>query len=116
MTKTLMPGDSFAVTLRDSNGESIYIKASVGDEKTVRCAIDGSTASVRVYMVDGTMIAQYIDAFAIFATCTRMGMTLTHRDVTSMMALVVSVADETPGVFAVPSAVTESLDFREPLF
>lgn len=116
MTKTLMPGDRFAVTLRDSNGESMYIKASVGDEKTVRGVIEGSAASVRVYMVDDTMIAQYIDAFVIFATCTRIGMTLTQRDVTSMMALVMSVANESPGVFAVPSAITESLAFTDPLF
>lgn len=116
MTKTLMPGDKFDVTLRDPNGESMYIKASVDDEKTVQCVIEGSTASVRVYMVDSTMIAQYVEAFNIFATCSRIGMTLTQRDVTSMMALVMSVANETPGVFAVPSAIAESLAFTDPLF
>jgi hypothetical protein len=116
MTKTLMPGDKFAAILRDPNGESMQIKASVDDEKTVQCAIDGSTASVRVYMVDGTMVAQYTEAFSIFATCTRIGMTFTQRDVTSMMALVMSVANETPGVFVIPSAVIESLAFTDPLF
>lgn len=116
MTKTLMPGDRFTVILRDPNGESMHLKASVDDEKTVQCVIEGSTSSIRVYMIDSTMIAQYIDAFLIFATCTRIGMTLTQRDATSMMALVMSVANETPGMFAVPSAVTESLALTDTLF
>lgn len=116
MTKTLMPGDRFDVALRDPNGESMDIKASVGDDKTVRCVIEGSTATIRVYTVDGTMIAQYIDAFIVFATCTRIGMTLTRRDVTSMIALVMSVANETPGTYVVPDAVVESLAFSDPLF
>jgi hypothetical protein len=116
MTKTLMPGDEFAVILRDPNGESMYIKASVDDEKTVQCAIEGSTAAIRVYMVDGTMIAQYIDAFVVFATCTRNAMVFTQHDVTSMMALVMSVTNETPGTHIVPSAVVEALAFTDPLF
>lgn len=116
MTKTLMHGDKFAVILRDPNGESMYIKASVDDENTVQCAIEGSTATIRVYMVDATMIAQYIDAFIVFATCTRNAMAFTQHDVSSMMALVMSVANETPGTHIVPSAVVEALAFTDPLF
>lgn len=116
MTKELRPGDIFSTVLRDPNGESMTIRATVDEQKTAQCIIDGSTATIRVYVVDGTMIAQYINAFSIFATCTRIGMTFTQRDVISMMALVVSVANETPGTYAVPSAVTESLAFTDPLF
>ena len=116
MTKELKPGDVFSVVLRDSNGESMIIRVTVDDQKTAQGIIDGSTATIRVCMVDGTMIAQYIDAFIIFATCTRNAMVFTQRDVTSMMALVMSVANETPGTYAVPDAVVESLAFTDPLF
>lgn len=116
MPKELRSGDVFTPVLRDPNGESIIIKALVDDEKTVQGAIDGSTARISIYMVDGTMIAQYIDAFTIFATCTRIGMAFTQRDVISMMALVMSVANETPGTHVVPDAVVESYSFTEPLF
>ena len=116
MTKTLMSGDRFGVTLRDPNGESATVRVSVDDQKTAQCIIDGSTATIRVYTVDGTMIAQYIDAFLIFATCTRVGMSFTQRDVTSMIALVMSVTNETPGTYAVPDAVVESLALTDPLF
>lgn len=116
MTKELKPGDIFSVVLRDPNGESVTARATVDDQKTVQGIIDGSTSIVRVYMVDGTMIAQYIDAFTVFATCTRIGMVFTQRDVISMMALVLSVANETPGTYAVPSAVVEALAFTDPLF
>lgn len=116
MTKELRPGDVFSTVLRDPNGESMTIRATVDDQKTVQGIIDGSTATIRVYMVDGTTIAQYIEAFTVFATCTRIGMTFTQRDVTSMMALVMSVANETPGTYPVPSAVVEALAFIDPLF
>lgn len=116
MTKELKSGDIFNTVLRDPNGESMTIRATVDDQKTVQGIIDGSTATIRVYMVDGTMIAQYIDAFTIFATCTRIGMAFTQRDVTSMMTLVMSVANETPGTYAVPDAVVEALAFTDPLF
>ena len=116
MTKELKPGDAFSTVLRDPNGESMTIRATVDDQKTVQGIIDGSTAIVRVYMVDSTMIAQYIDAFLIFATCTRVGMAFTQRDVASMMALVMSVTNETPGTYVVPDAVVESLAFTDPLF
>lgn len=116
MPKELKPGDVFSTVLRDSNGESMTIHATVDDQKTVQGIIDGSTAIIRVYTVDGTMIAQYIDAFIVFATCTRTAMAFTQRDVTSMIALVMSVANETPGTYAVPDAVVESLAFTDPLF
>lgn len=116
MPKELKPGDVFSTVLRDPNGESMTIRATVDDQKTVQCIFDGSTTTIRVYMVDGTMIAQYIDAFTIFATCTRIAMVFTQRDVISMMALVTSVANETPGTYAVPSAVAEALAFTDPLF
>lgn len=116
MPKELKPGDVFSMLLRDPNGESMTIRATVDDQKTVQCIIDGSTATIRVYVVDGTMIAQYINAFTIFATCTRNAMAFTQRDVTSMMALVVSVANETPGTHTIPSAVVEALAFTDPLF
>lgn len=116
MLKELKPGDIFSMVLRDPNGESMTIRATVDDQKTVQGIIDGSTARVRVYEVDSTMIAQYIDAFTIFATCTRNAMALTQRNVTSMMALVMSVTNETPGTYAVPDAVVESLNFTDPLF
>ena len=116
MPKELKTGDTFSTVLRDPNGESMTIRATVDDQKTVQGIIDGSTATIRVYMVDGTMIAQYIDAFTVFATCTRIGMVFTQRDVTSMMALVMSVTNETPGTYAVPNAVTEALGLTAPLF
>lgn len=116
MPKELKPGDVFSAVLRDPNGESTNIRATVDDQKTVQGTIDGSTATIRVYMVDGTMIAQHIDAFIIFATCTRIGMVFTQRDVISMMALVMSVANETPGTYVVPNAVIESLTFTDSLF
>lgn len=116
MIKELKSGDVFSTVLRDPNGESMTIRATVDDQKTVQGIIDGSTATIRVYMVDGTMIAQYIEALTVFATCTRIGMVFTQRDVTSMMALVMSVANETPGTHVVPSAVTEALAFTDPLF
>ena len=116
MTKELKSGDVFSVALRDPNGESATVRVSVDDQKTAQCIIDGSTATIRVYMVDGTMIAQHIDAFIVFATCTRIRMSFTQRDVTSMIALVMSVANETPGTYAVPDAVVESLAFTDPIF
>lgn len=116
MIKELRPGDVFSAVLRDPNGESVTVRATVDDQKTAQGIIDGSTATIRVYMVDGTMIAQYIDAFIIFATCTRIRMSFTQRDVASMIALVMSVANETPGTYAVPDAVVESLAFTDPLF
>jgi hypothetical protein len=116
MIKELNSGDVFSAVLRDPNGESMTIRATVDDQKTVQGIIDGSTSTIRVYMVDGTMIAQYIDAFIIFATCTRIGMTFTQRDAISMMALVMSVVNETPGTYVVPNAVVEALAFTDPLF
>lgn len=116
MTKELKPGDVFNTVLRDPNGESMTIRATVDDQKTLQGIIDGSTATIRVYTVDGTMIAQYIDALTVFATCTRIGMTFTQRDATSMMALVMSVANETPGTHIVPSAVAKALALTDPLF
>ena len=116
MTKELKPGDIFSTVLRDPNGESMTIRATVDDQKTVQGIIEGSTATIRVYMVDGTMVAQYIDAFTVFATCTRNAMLFTQRDATSMIALVMSVTNETPGTYAVPDAVVESLAFTDPLF
>lgn len=116
MPKELKSGDSFTLALRDPNGDSTIIKATVDEEKVVHGATDGSTARTRVYMVDGTMIAQYIDAFTIFATCTRIGMAFTQRDVTSMMALVMSVANETPGTHVIPDAVVESYSYTDLLF
>jgi hypothetical protein len=116
MPKELRPGDVFSTVLRDPNGESMTIRATVDEQKTVQGAIDGSTATIRVYMVDATMIAQYIDALIVFATCTRNAMIFSQRDVVSMMALVMSVANETPGTYAVPSAVVEALTFSDPLF
>lgn len=116
MTKELKPGDVFSVVLRDPNGESMTVRVTVDDQKTAQCIIDGSSATIRVYTVDGTMIAQYVDAFTIFATCTRNAMALTQRNVTSMIALVVSVSNETPGTYAVPDAVVEPLAFTDALF
>jgi hypothetical protein len=116
MTKELKPGDIFSVVLRDPNGESMTVRATVDDQKTVQGIIDGSASIIRVYMVDGMMIAQYINAFTVFATCTRIGMTFTQRDATSMMALIMSVANETPGTCVVPDAVVEALAFTDPLF
>ena len=116
MPKELKPGDVFTPVLRDPNGDSVIISALVDDEKMVQGAIEGSTARIRIYTVDGTMIAQYIDAFVVFATCTRIGMVFTQRDVISMMALVMSVANETPGTHVVPDAVVESYSFTDPLF
>lgn len=116
MTKELRSGDIFSVVLRSPSGDSMTIRATVDDQKTVQGIIDGSSATIRVYMVDGTMIAQYIDAFIIFATCTRIAMAFTQRDVTSMMALVMSVSNETPGTYAVPDAVVEATTFTDPLF
>lgn len=116
MPKELKPGDVFSTVLRDPNGESMTIRVTVDDQKTAQGIIDGSTATIRVYVVDGTMIAQYIYAFTISATCTRNAMTFTQRDVVSMIALVMSVANETPGTYAVPDAVVESLAFTDPLF
>jgi hypothetical protein len=116
MTKELKSGDFFSVVLRDPNGESMDVRVTVDDQKTAQCAIDGSVAIIRVYMVDSTVIAQYIDAFTVFATCTRNAMAFTQRDVASMIALVMSVANETPGTYVVPEAVVESLAFSDPLF
>lgn len=116
MTKELKSGDVFSVVLRDPNGESMTVGVTVDDQKVAQCIINGSTATIRVYTVDGTMIAQYIDAFTIFATCTRNAMALTQHNVTSMIALVMSVTNETPGTYAVPDAVVESLAFTDPLF
>lgn len=116
MTKGLESGDAFSVVLRDPNGESATVRVTVDDQKTAQCIIDGSTATIRVYVVDGTMIAQYIDAFTVFATCTRNVMPFTQRDVTSMIALVMSVTNETPGTYVVPDVVVESLAFTDPLF
>ena len=116
MTKELKSGDVFSVVLRDPNGESRVVKVSVDDQKTAQCIIDGSTATIRVYTVDGTMIAQYIDTFTIFATCTRNAMEFTQRNVTSMIALVMSVTNETPGTYVVPDAVVESFAFTDSLF
>ena len=116
MPKELKTGDAFSTVLRDPNGESVTIRATVDDQKTAQCIIDGTTATIRVYMVDGTMIAQYIDAFIVFATCTRNAMSFTQRDVTSMIALVMSVTNETPGTYAVPDAVVEAFVFTDPLF
>jgi hypothetical protein len=116
MTKELKSGDIFSTVLRDPNSESMTIRATVDDQKTVQCTIDGSSAIIRVYEVDGTMIAQYIDAFTIFATCTRNAMAFTQSNVTSMIALVMSVTNETPGTYVVPDAVVEALAFTDPLF
>ena len=116
MLKELKSGDVFSTVLRDPNGESMRIRATVDDQKTVQGIIDGSSATIRVYMVDGTTIAQYVDAFTVLATCTRNAMALTQRDVVSMMALVMSVANETPGTYAVPDAVVEAHSFTDPLF
>lgn len=116
MTKELKSGDIFSTVLRDPNGESMTIRATVDDQKTVQSTIDGSTSTIRVYEVDDTMIAQYIDAFTIFATCTRNAMALTRRNVTSMIALVMSVANETPGTYVVPDVVVEASTFIDPLF
>ena len=116
MTKELKSGDVFSTVLRDPNGESMTVRVTVDDQKTAQGIIDGSAATIRIYMVDGTMIAQYIDAFIVFATCTRNAMSFTQRDVTSMIALVMSVTNETPGTYAVPDAVVESLAFTDPLF
>ena len=116
MTTELKPGDVFSAVLRDPNGESMTIRVTVDDQKTAQGIIDGSTATIRVYVVDGTMIAQYIDAFIVFATCTRNAMAFTQHNVTSMIALVMSVTNETPGTHVVPDAVVESLAFTDPLF
>lgn len=116
MPKELKPGDIFSAVLRDPNGESMTVRVTVDDQKTAQGIIDGSTATVRVYTVDGTMIAQYIDAFTIFATCTRNAMIFTQRDVTSIIALVLSVANETPGTHVIPDAVVEANSFTDPLF
>lgn len=116
MIEELKPGDVFNTALRDPNGESMIIRATVDDQKTVQGVIDGTTSIFRVYMVDGIMIAQYIDAFTVFATCTRIGMTFTQRDVSSMMALVMSVANETPGTYVIPGAVVEAYSYTDPLF
>lgn len=116
MTKELKPGDIFSMVLRDPNGESMIIRATVDDQKTVQGIIDGSASAIRVYMVDGMMIAQYIDAFTVFATCTHIRMAFTQRDVASMMALVASVASEAPGIHIVPDAAVEALAFTDQLF
>lgn len=116
MTKELKSGDIFGVILRDPNGESVTVRVTVDDQKIAQCIIDGSTATIRAYTVDGTMIAQYVDAFTIIATCTRNAMAFTQHNVTSMIALVTSVTNETPGTYAVPDAVVESLAFTDPLF
>ena len=116
MTKELQPADFFSMVLRDPNGDSMTVRVTVDDQKTAQCIIDGSSATIRVYTVDGTMIAQYIDAFTIFATCTRNAMAFTQRNVTSMIALVMSVTNETPGTHVVPDAVVDSLAFTDPLF
>lgn len=116
MPKELKPGDVFSTVLRDPNGEPTIIRATVDNQKTVQGIIDGSTATIRVYMVDATMIAQYIDAFTVFATCTRNGMLFTRRDVASMMALVMSVTNESPGTYVIPDAVVETYSFTDPLF
>lgn len=116
MLKELKSGDIFSVVLRDPNGESMIVRATVDDQKTVQGIIDGSSATIRVYTVDGTMVAQYVDAFTIFATCTRNAMAFTQRNVTSMIGLVMSVTNETPGTYAVPDAVIEPLAFTDPLF
>ena len=116
MTKELKPRDIFSMVLRDPNGDSMTVRVTVDDQKTAQCTIDGSSATIRAYTVDGTMIAQYIDAFTIFATCTRNAMAFTQRNVTSMIALVMSVANETPGTYVVPDAAVEALAFTDPLF
>lgn len=116
MPKELKPGDVFSVALRNPNAESMVIRATVDDQKTVQGIIDGSTAIIRVYMVDGTMIGQYIDAFTIIATCTRNAMAFTQRDVVSMMALVMSVINETPGTYVIPDAVVEAYSYTDSLF
>jgi hypothetical protein len=116
MTKELKPGDIFSVVLRDPNGDSMTVRVTVDDQRTAQCIIDGSTAAIRVYEVDGTTIAQYIDAFTVFATCTRNAMAFTQSNVTSMIALVMSVANETPGTHVVPDAVVEALALTDPLF
>lgn len=116
MLKELKPGDVFTPVLRDPNGESMTIRATVDNQKTVQGIIDGSNSTIRVYMIDGTMIAQYIDSFVVFATCTRNAMVFTQRDVVSMMALVMSVANETPGTYVIPDAVVEAYSYTDPLF
>lgn len=116
MLKELKFGDVFTVVLRDPNGESMTVTVTVDNQKTAQCVIDGSAATIRVYTVDEMMIAQYVNAFTVFATCTRNAMALTQRNVTSMIALVMSVTNETPGTYAVPDAVVEPLAFTDALF
>lgn len=116
MPKTLANGDKWMMAVRTRVGEMISLNCEVGDNGTVMARIDGSMAVVRVYTVDSAIIGQYVDTYTVRAVVSRTMLLFTREDVTTLIALVLSVVEEAPGVEVIPNPIVDALDFNEPLF
>lgn len=111
MPKTLVKSDVWKTVLRLPTGESITLNCEVDDNGQALAQIDNSTATVRVYTVDGAILAQYIDNYIIRAMVMRHAMLFTESDVNLLIALVLSAVEEAPGVQVVPSIAAASINY-----
>lgn len=117
MPKTLVKGDKWNVAFRLTTGESLSTSCEVDDDGAVVAHIDGSTAVIRVYTLDGSIVGQYIDNYIMRAIVCRRSLLFTQDDVTMLLALVLSAVEESPGVQIVPPAAMSMIDFdSDPLF
>lgn len=117
MPKTLVEGDKWTMSLRLFRGEVISLNCVVDVEGSVVARMDASTAVIRVYTVDSEIVGQYIDNYTVRAVVMRRELVFTRTDVATMIALVLSVVEMTPGVEIVSKAIMNGLNLdTEPLF
>lgn len=117
MPKTLVKGDKWDAGFRLTTGESLSTSCEVDDDGTVVVRIDGSTAVIRVYTIDGAIVGQYVDNYIVRAIVFRRSLLFSQGDVTMLLALVLSAVEESPGVQIVPPVVMNMLNLdSDPLF
>lgn len=111
MPKTLVKGDKWSAAFRLTTGESLSVSCEVDDDGAALVHIDGSTATIRVYTVDGAIYGQYVDNYIMRAIVFRRSLFFSQDDVTMLLALVLSAVEESPGVQIIPPVIANTINF-----